>query len=173
MFTEQASASAQPASGAGGILPRAEKQCCLQGWKLSHEDLCLLVPDPRTPSAQLFSFQVLLVYPTPELQGRAAHFIWKHLLAMHIWIQAIPKRASLKPLVVMFKLPQLGFPVRVSSLNVLSRVVHPCRNPPGTGASGWGSTAPSACSRVLNSPAGQGTAKVLREQCIVSFFRAC
>lgn len=134
--------------------------------------LCLLVPGPRKPSAQPFSFQVLLVYPTPELHGRAAHFIWKHLLAMHIWIQARPKRASLRPL-DMFKLPQLGFPVRARSQNVLSRAVHPCRSPPGTGAPGQGSTAPSGCSRVLNSPAGQGTAKVLRERCIVSFFRAC
>lgn len=85
---------------------------------------------------------------------------------MHIWIQARPKGASLRPL---FKLPQLGSSGRACFLNVLSRVVHPCGSSPGTGAPGRGSTAPSGCSRVLNSSAGQGTAEVLREMYCVFF----
>lgn len=75
VFTVQASTSAQPTSGAGGIPPRGEQQCCAQGWKLSHEDLCLLGPGPRKPSAQPFSFQVLLVYPIPEPHGSSSLYL--------------------------------------------------------------------------------------------------
>lgn len=80
-------------------------------------------------------------------------------------MQARPKGTSLMPLAFMFKLSQLGLPLRACSPNALSGVVlsacaSPRRSPPGTGALGRGSTAPTGCFEVLNSPAGQGTAKV-------------
>lgn len=92
------------------------------------------MPEPRKQCSALFLPSVTRVsvsYALTPFQ-RTACFVQRHVVAMDSWIQARPRGASLTPSVFMFKLPQLGLPLRACSPNVPSGVVLPaCASPTG------------------------------------------